>query len=150
LGDHLPLLRARYPEFAAQILSPFHDVLLASRAVCGGDMESFLIMLAVALRTVEHEDFRRLRATQVENGGGIGIIGVGTNGRSVAESTGMPRESVRRKVELLIAHGFLMRKHRSLYCTPAAYRAFKPVREALLRMVARHHRIVETLLKEEG
>jgi hypothetical protein len=148
LGDKLSLLRERYPALALQILSPFHDALLTSREVCGGDMDAFLIMLTVALRTVDHDEFRRLTAKEIEEGSGMGIVGLGTNARSVADSIGIPRETVRRKVDLLVGHGFLAWRHRSLYCTPAAFRAFTPVREVLLRMVVRQHRLMEILLQE--
>ena len=65
------------------------------------------------------------------------LPGFGTNMRSLAESTGIPRETVRRKVALLIARGWVVTDEGTLYYTIDGYRSVEPARDAIMRMYVR-------------
>jgi hypothetical protein len=137
-------LRSAYPRSAAQLLPALLQVLLEARNACGGDIEAFIIALSVALRTVDQPVFRELSYAQLIAGFDQVKLGLGTNVQSIADSTGIPKETVRRKVSSLETDGVILRRGHLLYCAPKAFGAFMPVREALLQLVARGCRVAET------
>ena len=145
MNDVLERLRANYSRFALPLLSQLLELLVATRTASDGDVESFVIVLTVALRMVDQASFRALSYDQIAGGGGDTPLSAGTNLRSIAESTGIPRETVRRKVEALDAAGFLVRRDNLVFCAPEAFAAFTPVREEMLKFVVKGHRVVESL-----
>ena len=102
-----------------------------------------LIMITITLRSSCHPDFRSL--DPADTGTGHLMPGYGTNGRSLAESTGIPRESVRRKVKQLIAAGWVARHGAHLRYTVRGYHAVAPAREAMLRLYVRGVQVIEAL-----
>jgi hypothetical protein len=46
---------------------------------------------------------------------------------------------------LLIEAGWVVRRGREIYCTPAVFQHLTPVRESLLRLAFRNHRTVGAL-----
>jgi hypothetical protein len=55
-----------------------------------------------------------------------------TNTHSIAQATGIPRETVRRKVKALVSRGWLQRRRdRSLILTPVPFEHFRELREEL-------------------
>jgi hypothetical protein len=137
----LPLLRRRYPHIARDLLAPLVDVLTLGRAVCDGDLDRLLIVLAVAMRTVEHRDIVDVDLEEVLSGAVERFPSLSTNVRSIADSTGIPKESVRRKVAALVADGWIRRDHNSLSLDPHASRMLTPLRDQLLQLVVRYHQI---------
>lgn len=136
-----------YPRIASDLLGPLLDLLTLSREYCGGDMDKFLIVLVVAIRTTEHEDFAGLTPEQLTSGELAVFPGLGTNARSIAASTGIPKETVRRKVGDLVDAGWFVRRGHNLYFTACAYQALSPVRERLEKMAARHFEVVGALAR---
>lgn len=141
----LKLVSESYPLVANGLLRPLLDFMVLSREHCGGDADKFLIVLVVALRTTEHRDFAGYTPEQLSSGEVPVFPGLGTNARSIAASTGIPKETVRRKVADLVDAGWLFREGHNLYFTARAYRALAPVRESLERMAVRYHDIVAAL-----
>ena len=86
------------------------------------------------------------------------IIGVegqrGVNAFSIAEATGIPRETVRRKLKELVARGVLMEKERGRYVMAPGFLQ-KPENDAALQQVlghfaAAHERRRESWHREDG
>jgi DNA-binding IclR family transcriptional regulator len=73
------------------------------------------------------------------------LPGLGSNVRSIADSLAMPRETVRRKVQEMVAEGILVRSQRRLYFSGQAYRRFAGPIEAFARMAVVHHDAVSSL-----
>jgi DNA-binding transcriptional MocR family regulator len=116
-----------------------------SRESFAGDMDKAIIALAVGVRTAEHPDAAQLTQAQLASGDVEILPGLGSNVRSLADSLGMPRETVRRKVQEMVADGFLVRRQRKLYFTAQGYRRLAAPLEAYVRMVVIHHQVVSSL-----
>jgi hypothetical protein len=141
----LPLLRENYPAIAKDLIGPLLDVLGAAREACGGDLEKFYVMLVVATRTVEDRRFAGLDLEEVLNGDLSHYPSLTTNIRSIADSTGIPKETVRRKVAALVEQGWIRRVDHQLSLTPHASRMLTAVREPLLQLAARAYGTVRSL-----
>jgi len=70
-----------------------------------------------------------------------------TNVRSIADSTGIPKESVRRKVAALVEAGWIRRDENSLSLAPHATRQLLDFRERLFQLAIRNH---QAILSVEG
>ena len=124
--------------------------LTQARAESGGDLDRFQVFLVVAMRTVEDRRFAELQFAEVLSGELAAYPSLHTNIRSVAESTGIPKETVRRKVAALIAEGWVTRVGNDLSITPYASQHFTPARDALLRLAALSYQTLESLKAEAG
>jgi hypothetical protein len=143
----LPLLRARYPQIAKDILRPLVDVFAITRNMCGGDTQKSEILLLIALRTATHPDFVRLTYEEIVSGESERYQSLSTNVRSIADSSGMPRENVRRKVAELVSAGLVERRGNKLSLCPRASRPLTPLRDSALRLVASNYRLAGGLLR---
>lgn len=137
------LLRDNYAVLAKDLLTPLVDVLNTGRERCGGDLDSLLIILVVALRTAQDPRISSIRLEEVLSGEVDRYPSLTTNVRSIADSTGMPKETVRRKVAALIEAGWIERRDTSLGFTPHASRMLTDVREKVLDSAIRAHQTVE-------
>jgi hypothetical protein len=137
-----------YPRIAADLLNPLLDLLRRSRDACGGDMEKFLIVLAVAIRTSQHPEFKNLSPERLISGELPVFPTLGTNMGSIAASMGMPKETVRRKVLELIQTGWVVRHGRDVLFTAKAYQELVPVRESIEHLALRHFEVVSGCLEE--
>ena len=137
------LLRENYAPAAKFLIAPMLDFLCAGRREFAGDLDRLLILLVVALRTAEDRKVESLRLQDVLSGAVDAYPSLLTNVRSVADSTGIPRETVRRKVGWLVAKGWLARSGDDLLLTPLASRELTPVRETMLAAAERLHGLVE-------
>lgn len=135
-----------YPAIADDLLRPLLELCSRSRAACGGDIDKFLILLAVGMRTTAHPDFARRSQEELLSGEIPVFPGLGTNVRSIADSLAMPKETVRRKVAELVDTGWLAREDKELYFTARAYADLVPVREAIEFQAVRCHEIVQALI----
>jgi hypothetical protein len=147
LDETLELLRAHYTRVAPQLMGPVLEFLHVSRRVCGGDVEAFIVLAAIMLRAAEHESFAKLDYEDLKHLKPEQLLAFGTNLRSIADSVGIPRETVRRKARMLLDAGWVVRRGREIYCTPAVFQDLLPVRESLLRLALRNHRTVGALHK---
>jgi hypothetical protein len=142
-------MRARYPEFADTVVKNLLACLQTARELFEGDLDYFVILMAVAARTLEAPavktlDFEAVLAGEVES-----YPGPSTNVTSLSDSLGLPRETVRRKVGEMIAAGYLQRTDNRLTLTPAASIRFSPVREQVFRAMLQFRDVVEELERTE-
>lgn len=143
----LPLLRRQYPYLAKDLLAPFLEVLDAGRQACDGDLDKLLIVLAVGMRTAEDRRVLDLDMDDILSGAVDTYPSLSTNVRSIADSTGIPKESVRRKVAALVEAGWIRREENNLSLAPHASRQLTGFREQLFQMAIRNH---QTMLSVEG
>lgn len=73
-----------------------------------------------------------------------------TNIRSIADSTGIPRETVRRKVNDLIEAGLVKRSGQLLGITPQAFSESRFVVDKFIRLAAVSHVTVERMAPDEA
>ena len=92
------------------------------------DLEDFAVFAAIFHRSLPPAGVDPAGALQP---------GRGTNLRSVADSLGLSRESVRRKVAALIERGWVERRERLVVVTPKAREDLVVVRQQLFRSVAK-------------
>lgn len=141
----LGLVRDNYPSVSSELLRPLLELISLSRKYCDGDIDKFLILMVVALRTAAHPQFVALDPRTLD-GVAVGPLpGLGTNARSIAASLEMPKETVRRKVAELVEAGWLAREGYSLYYTAHAYRQLMPVRQQLTALAVRYFEVVGAL-----
>jgi hypothetical protein len=141
----LPHLRHHYPQIAKDLLAPLLEVLRAGREVCGGDLDKLLITLMVAMRTLEHKEAESLSLEAVLKGEIDIYPSLSTNVRSISDSSGIPKESVRRKVQALVEDGWIIRTDNSLSLAPHASRMLTPFRDELLQLAIRYYNTLESL-----
>lgn len=143
----LPLLRRNYPRIANDILRPLVDIIATCRATCGGDAQKSEILLLIALRTVAHPAFGTMSIEDIASGRAESYASLSTNVRSIADSSGIPRETVRRKVAELISAKLVARRGNRLSLCPQASAVLSPVREACLRLIASNYRLAASCLR---
>lgn len=141
------LIADSYPKVATDLLKPILELIRLARKCCDGNVDKFLIILAVGIRTVEHPEFSRCSPDKLINIDLPIFPGLGTNARSIAESLEIPKESVRRKVAELIDAGWLVRERSRLYLTAQAYRNLAPVREQIMQLTASNYETLSKLLR---
>jgi hypothetical protein len=96
-------------------LASMCDLLRLARLQCGGDLDKFLLLLAVAVRDAPG-------APAV-----AGARGPGAYAQSLAAALSAPRETVRRKMADMVAAGWLSRESGRLRLTSAGHDRLAPV-----------------------
>lgn len=144
----LRLVATQYPKAALRLLRPLLDLLCVAREACGGDFDKFLIMLVVAVRTTEHPLFATYVQEELLDGTIPVFPSLGTNVRSVADSLGLPKETVRRKVGELIDAGWIVRQDHELRFTDRAYRELADARVGIERLAVRNFEAVADLIRK--
>lgn len=142
----LVTVHEEYPKIAADLVEPLINFFTAARECVGGDSDKILLLLVISARTKRHPDFARYSTAELESGLLETLPSLGINARSLADSTGIPKETVRRKVAELVDAGLLVRIDHDLRFTPEGYRAVAPAREALEMMAVRDYQIVRGIL----
>jgi len=128
-------------------LKPLLKFMRVWREIGGGDFHKVLILLVITLRTTMHRDFAR-RTQQELLSGTIPILpALRTNARSIAETVGVPRETVRRKVSDLIEAGWVVREGGKLRLTALAYQQLTPIREQFQVLAVHCHEVISDLLE---
>ena len=141
------LVADNYPTIARNLLRPLLHLLSTSREACGGDVDKFLIMLVIAIRTTEHVGFTTASQAQLLSGEIPVFPTLGTNVRSVAESTRTPKETVRRKVGELVEAGWISRQGHELRFTALAYQELAGVRVAIEDLAVSNFQVVTDLAR---
>jgi hypothetical protein len=142
----LDLVALNYPTIAESLLRPLLELLSVSREVCGGDMDKFLIMVVVAIRTTQHPLFASYSQERLLSGEIPVFPTLGTNIRSVADSIGAPRETMRRKVGELADAGWIIRHDNELRFTALAYQQLASVRVAIERLAVSNFEVIADLM----
>jgi hypothetical protein len=146
----LGLVAQKYPCIAKDLLKPLLEMLTVSRQICGGDTDKFLILLVVGVRSAEHPLFASLTPAQLARGDIPVLPSLGTNARSIADSMGIPKETIRRKVGELIEAGWLVRRDHDLLLTGRAFEQLTPIRESVETLAASNWETVSALLADIG
>jgi hypothetical protein len=141
-------LQENYPGVANGLLRPLIHVFSAAREVCDGDLDKFLMLLVIAMRTTEHPEFKRLTHSQIMTGEPVVLPSLGANIRSVAASLGIPKETARRKLADLVDAGWLARVHWDIRLTAVGYAALHPVRARIQAMAFSHHNLLSDLFRD--
>lgn len=135
-----------YPAIAKTMIAPFVEILRVSREIFNGDIDRALIFYAIAIRSAEHDDYRKLDIEAINSGRVVDPPSLRTNARSIADSLGMPRESVRRKVQELINAGLVQRSGNHLMATGYGLSRLAPVRACLVGMSIRYYHMVSAVI----
>jgi hypothetical protein len=143
----LALLRQAYPRLAKELMRPLLAALATARTICGGDSQKSEILMLIAMRSIEHPDFAKLNYETIAAGEASVYRSFGTNIRSIADSAGIPRETVRRKVAELTAAGLVIRDGNALSLAPSASRVIGPLRESVLRLAAANFELISALVR---
>jgi hypothetical protein len=130
------LIARHAPVLAVHLTEPLVHFLSVGRALCGNDLDAFLILLVVIQQANRHADFAALDPADVIAGRVTEIPSFDVNMQSVADVTGIPKETVRRKTNGLIERGWIVRQNGFLRLTPEGYRAVTPAREAAIQLAA--------------
>lgn len=141
-------LRSAFPAVAKDLLGPLAEVLVRARTACGGDVDTFLILLVVALRAFEDPRIRALALDAYIAGDWTSDFSRATNVQSIAGSSGIAKETVRRKVGRLVEEGWIERRGRKLQLSQDGVRRLTPVREATVRLAARAYDAVAPIVDE--
>lgn len=144
------LLTELYPKVATELLTPLVQLLTVARDICGGDVDKFLIILVVAIRTTQHPAFKDFSQADLLAGKVPVMPSLGTNMRSVAASVGIPKETARRKLAEIYEAGWLVREGRDIRFTGRGYQELAPVREAIEALALRYAEVVEGLFGPGG
>jgi hypothetical protein len=144
------LLDARSTAIAGDLVEPLAHFLQVARKLVQHDADKVLLMLIIIVRANLHPDYRKLDPADIRAGRVSRLPSLGVNLRSLAESTGIPKETVRRKVQELIEAGWVERQGSHLLYTLKAYEAADPARQALLRMAARNYEVVAQVIAEDA
>lgn len=127
----LSLVADNYVAIAPDLIGPLLNLLSLSREACGGDMDKFLIMVVVAIRTTAHKDFANYTQEQLHSGEMPVFPSLGINIQSIADSVGAPKETVRRKVVELVEAGWIERRGKDLFYTARAWQGLSAVGKQL-------------------
>ncbi len=141
--EFVELIGGRSRAVAYDLVGPVARLLTVAREACDGDLDKALLMMVITLCSSGHPDFKDIDFRDLAPD--TGLPGAGTNVRSLAESTGIPKETVRRKVRDLIEAGWVVRNGQTLRYSLQGYHAVQPVRDAIIRMYARGIQVVGAL-----
>jgi hypothetical protein len=143
MRDLLEERRAQAPQVADALLNPLLAYLVIAREVAGGDLDRNIILLAVAIRAIEHPEFAALpEAARLDRASVFPTLGVNTS--SIAESSGIPRETVRRKVADLVRRGWIARDGANLHFTGGGFGELTRIREARERLAMKYYEIIRS------
>ena len=144
-----PVLRRHYAYLAKDFLTPLIEVLNVGRETSDGDLDKLLIVLVVAMRTAEDKRSLDIELEDVLSGAVDVFPSLSTNVRSIADSTGIPKESVRRKVSALVDAGWIRRDGNNLSLAPHASRLLTDFREQMFLLALKYHHLIETVQTQE-
>jgi len=109
----------------------FTSLLVLCRELCDGDLDQVLILSAIGTRTLMNRRTAGLSYTEFRKGHRPAGVSRHINLQSIADGTGIPRETVRRKINSLIERGWV-RKNRdnTIEVTPKAVTDLAPATQA--------------------
>lgn len=123
---------------------PTHMLLLSNfliecRSSFGGDLELFLVLTIIGERSFSQQNVDpRLDFVRFQHGDATGTPALEINMRSIADSSGIPRETVRRKVAKLVELGWVDKlADGSLLATQRARRELEPLTLATIKYLSR-------------
>ena len=128
----------------------FSQLLITLRKCFGGDLDLMLVLAIIGSRTLPASRINGLSYSDFESGQRHDIPFRPINLQSIADCTGIPRETVRRKVSELQALGWIERRENGvLAVTEQASEALVPATQAtMLYLVAVGAACVDTANRE--
>ena len=144
------LLSQNYGLVAKDLFTPLLEVFGAARSAFDGDVERAVVLLEIAVRTLQDPRLANIDLKTVLSGEIERYPSLSTNMRSIADSSGIPKETVRRKVAALMADGLVLREGNNLSLSPKASPVFTPLREAILKLAARNYETIAALQDSGG
>ena len=143
------LIARRSPALALHVNEPLVTFLVVAREICGGDLDTTLVLLVIIQRSNRHPGFAHLDPSESARESSDELPSLCTNIRSISDSTGIPRETVRRKVQALARRGLVETNDRLIRFTPEGYRRLTPARDALVKLSARIYEAVDAEIAKE-
>ena len=144
------LLNRNYGLVAKDLFTPLLDVFGAARSTFDGDVEKAVVLLEVVVRTVQDPRLNGVDLETVLSGTFEFSPIVSINMRSIADSSGIPKETVRRKVVALVREGLIRRKGNNLSLSSDANPALTPIRDAILKLAARNYETIAALQNRDS
>lgn len=122
-------------------------LLIAARRAFDGDLDMFLILAIIGDRTFSaRKSDRELTFESWQREGTPHIAPEGINIRSIADFSGIPRETVRRKLMQLLERGWVAHgQNDSLVATLKARRELEPLTEESLRYLVQMFHLLQEL-----
>jgi hypothetical protein len=122
--------------------------LIAARKSFDGDLDMFLVLAVVGDRTFSAASVDpNLTYTAWQEDASRHSVPLSINARSIADYTGIPRETVRRKLLLLEEKGWIARHAGdTLQATNKARRELEPLTLASIRYLEKLFKLFQTLL----
>lgn len=140
------IILSRYGDVSPKILRVLVNYFVESRRMFGGDLDKTLIVGVIALRTVAWPKFQSRSAEEMLEM--VEEANLGINVQSIADSTGIPRETARRKVAELQELGWIERRPSGWTITGKGGRDLTEHREAMLNMIRKLTEIADELRRE--
>jgi hypothetical protein len=141
------LVAENYPRIATDLFDPLVATLQLARDYFGGDLDSYLMLLVITIRTLDPRGLTP-GTTEPPGDGAPIALGLGTNVRSVADSLGIPKETARRKIQDLLDTGWVTRHGGQLYFTERAQHDLAPLRLAHEALAVHYYQVVSRLNAE--
>ena len=106
-------LERNFGKVHARHSAAFVRHLVECRRACDGDLDLFLVLAIIGERTFNPQHAPDSMTRQEFLEGSVGAVEpIAINLQSIADYSGIPRETVRRKIEQLIAKGWVQRDPR--------------------------------------
>ncbi|MFN4142392.1 helix-turn-helix domain-containing protein [Aestuariivirga sp.] len=128
-------------------VSSLTELLIAARKAFDGDLDLFLVLAVIGDRTFSqrHVD-PDMQYKQWQAEGAVKTRPEDINIRSIAAYSGIPRETVRRKLAILVEKGWIEREGGELIkATRKAREDLEPLTEASIKYLDRMFRLLEPL-----
>ncbi|WP_431299011.1 hypothetical protein [Tabrizicola sp. BL-A-41-H6] len=139
--DAATLIRERYAEIWPKILDPWTQYLISARSAFDGDLDKMVILAVVGLMSLKDKGLLERNPPSISyddlaKPGATATDAQPINIESIALYTGIPRESVRRKVQELIGRKWIARDTRGyLVVLPAAASDLEVLSSHLFRLI---------------
>lgn len=140
-ADAATLMRERYVEIWPKILDPWTQYLISARSAFDGDMDKMVILAVIGLMSLQDigllvRDPPSVSYDDLAKPDALLADARPINIESIALYTGIPRESVRRKVRELITRRWIARDARGyLVVLPAAAIDLEALSSHLFRLI---------------
>ena len=128
-------LNSNFGKLHAQHVGALTRHLVECRQAFGGDLDLFLVMTIIGERTFPARNApAEMSHAQFVHGHVGDTEAAAINQQSIADYSGIPRETVRRKIEILIEKGWILRDEcKLLTATDKANAELLPLTESTMR-----------------
>lgn len=132
------VIRERFGDIWPYHNAAFNDLLIRCRRAFDGDLDRMVILSIIGERTLTTERAAGISYDRFLDGRRGSPCPRPINIQSISECTGIPRETVRRKVAQLIGKGWVERDDDGLlFVLPKASQDLQPITEATLEYLTR-------------